>query len=156
MKVKVNRIAIRVGCVLFSVFKIPISTFTHSCSLVRKAENCFWIKNNSKIEVAPKRQSFTIIALVWVPLPFILLTATFEVFVVEKWFIPFWIGNFMLVKLKCSTNMQIKYYWRYTYSRKVKVMAFLHQFWLFKDLETLFCYVFDFSVLLCAAYDSDL
>ena len=103
-----------IGCVLFSVFKISISTFTHSCSLVRKAENCFWIKNNSKIEVAPKRQSFTITTLVWFLLTFILLASTLEVFVVGKWFIPFWKGNFTFVKLKCSTNMQMLYYRSYT------------------------------------------
>ena len=42
---------------LFSVFEISKSTFKHQSSLVRKAEKCFQIKNNSKIEVAPKLQS---------------------------------------------------------------------------------------------------
>ena len=82
---------------LFSVFEIAKTTIGHYCSLVRKAENSFQIENNSKIEVAPKRQSFTIVTLIDI---FTLSALTSKVFAVEKCFVPFWEGNFTLVKLK--------------------------------------------------------
>ena len=82
---------------LFSVFEIAKTTIGHYCSLVRKAENRFQIENNSKIEVAPKRQSCTIVTLVDI---FALFALTSKVFVVEKCFVPFWKGNFTLVKIR--------------------------------------------------------
>ena len=54
-------------------------------------------ENNSKIEVAPKRQSFTIVTLIDI---FTLSALTSKVFAVEKCFVPFWKGNFTLVKIR--------------------------------------------------------
>ena len=93
-------LCVLLGCVLFSVFEIAKTTIGHYCSLVRKAENSFQIENNSKFEVAPKRQSFTIRALV---LLYIVFALTSKVFEVEKCFVPFWNGNFTLVKMRYSS-----------------------------------------------------